>query len=56
MIRMPLYNKVDREFDAFLREVKKIDNNYVCNLLGGRGLPLLIEFFSTLRNEDNKYS
>ena len=47
MVKYPIYNKIEREFWSFVREVKHIERNDVEVLLGGTGPPLLFEFLAT---------
>ena len=56
MINMPLYNQADRELEKFLREDKNIERRDVCTFVGGMGLPYLVEFLFTKKNDDGKYS
>jgi glucokinase len=44
MVRMPTFNKFDREFVEFLKKDKNIERNDVCVFLSGKGLPFLVEF------------
>lgn len=47
MVKMPLYNKFDREFESYLRNVKQIERRDVELLLGGCGPPFLLQFLAS---------
>ena len=46
IVKMPLYNKQDREYWKFLKDIKKIEREDVSMLLAGQALPWIAEFLS----------
>src|SRR5687767_15095589 len=56
MVRMPAYNKFDREFVEYLKTDKKIERKDVCTFLSGNGLPFLVEFLVKKMNTEGKYN
>ena len=53
MVPLQLYNNTDRQLNQFFLSRNRPFPPVVASLLGGCGLPILVEFFATL-NEENK--